>query len=100
MAFPGPVSNARMSPFSPIQVTLPTPPRLSTASGFVSVAANAEHAAQPLAKLRRIGHGQRRTDRDKRRAVALDRRDIDAIERGPAHQPERPAKICRWFCAR
>ena len=37
----GPVSKATSAPSAPIQVTLPTPPRFSTASGFGSSAASA-----------------------------------------------------------
>ena len=40
----------------------------------------AEDRAQPLAKLRRIGNGQRRAGRHPVAAVGLDHRDIDAVE--------------------
>ncbi len=49
----------------------------------------AEHAAQPRAEIVAIGDGQRRAGDDPRRAVGLDHRDIDAVERGAAHQPDR-----------
>ena len=50
----------------------------------------AEHAAQPLAEALGIGHGQRRARSSTRSlAVGLDQRDIDAVERGAAHQPDR-----------
>ena len=49
----------------------------------------AQDRAQPLAERRRVGDGQRRTGRDIELAVADDRRDIDTVERGAAHQPQR-----------
>ena len=54
----------------------------------------AEHAAQPLAEIVRIRHGQRRPDGDERLAIALDSGDIDAVERGAAHQAQRRDPFC------
>ena len=54
----------------------------------------AKDAAQPLAKVGWIGHGQRRPGDEMALAVAVDRRDIDAVERSAAHQPQRQNRFC------
>ena len=63
--------------------------RVSSASTSRDRTDAAEHRAQPLAELRRIGEGQRRARDHPVAAVGLDHRDIDAVERGAAHQPDR-----------
>ena len=51
----------------------------------------AENRAQPLPELWTVGERQRRAEADPLAAVGFDHRDVDAVKRGAAHQPDRPA---------
>src|SRR4051794_39946837 len=60
----------------------------------------AEDAAQALAETLRIRHRQRRPSDDTALSVGRDRRDVDTVERGAAHQAQRRPEICRRICVR
>jgi len=54
----------------------------------------AQDGAQPVPERRGIRDSQRRAWADMPATIGRDRRDIDAVKRGAAHQPQRLPQFC------
>ena len=70
--------------------------------GLMPPALPLDHGPQPRAQVGRIGRGPPRAECGDRDPVGLDQRGIDAVQRGPAHHPERPHRPAgivwaHWF---